>query len=90
MPSNFCTPRQALEILGISLSTLKRLRRNKQLVQDVHYVYLSDRAIRYNSELVRDWMANRSNPKAHEQAIADYFANLPSNRASQRKTRKSA
>ncbi|GFE70049.1 hypothetical protein [Chroococcus sp. FPU101] len=33
----------------------------------------------FNLQLIQDWLVNKSDPTAHQRAIDNYLANLPSN-----------
>jgi hypothetical protein len=86
----FCNHKKALEILAVSESTLKRLRKTGALIEGTHYVRMGDRVLKYNRALLEDWLANQGNPQAHDRAIAAYFASLPSSTTTKRSTRKTA
>jgi tRNA(His) 5'-end guanylyltransferase len=72
----FVRARVATELLSLSDSTMKRYRTEGKWVEGIHWVKFSNRCIRYNLELIQDWVHNRDNPKAHAKAIAAYQANL--------------
>jgi hypothetical protein len=81
----FVSKRSAIELLGISDSTLKVWRLGKgdrppKLTEGVHWIRYSEKAILYNSALLEDFIVNIANPEAHERAIANYLASLPSNK----------
>ena len=69
---------KAAEILGISPSTLKKYRLDKDstLIENVHYYVLNSRTIRYNALLIADWAVNRHNPLAHQRAIESFLRDL--------------
>jgi hypothetical protein len=54
------------------------LRRGEHQIigQSIHWVKLN---IRYNIDLIQDWLQNRADPAAHQKAIANYQASLLSN-----------
>ena len=82
---HFVSKHQASECLSLSSSTLKKYRLQGDWIEGIHWVRINSRCIRYNLELIQDWLHNRTNPSAHLRAIETYQANLLSN---QRKTRK--
>lgn len=74
----------AAKIVGLSVHTLKKLRSEKareadRLIEGIHFVRYRSHCVRYNSELLRDYAATRSDPEAHKRAIELYLASLPSN-----------
>jgi CHAD domain-containing protein len=75
----FATKRQASEYLNLSDATLKKYRMQGVWIEGVHWVRLNSRCVRYNLELLKDWMQNRNNPAAHQRAIEAYQSNLLSN-----------
>ncbi|MEO0759516.1 MAG: hypothetical protein AAFY78_21885 [Cyanobacteria bacterium J06648_16] len=64
----------------------KKYRLNGEWIEGLHWVRLNSRCIRYNLELIQDWLHNRENPTAHMRAIAIYQQQLLSN---QKKTKAS-
>jgi hypothetical protein len=84
----FVSKQVVTELTGLSGYTLKRYRLQGKLQQDIHWVAVNSRVIRYNIKLVLDWLQNHiSNPQAHLRAIENYLASLPS---SQKKVRRSS
>ena len=81
----FVSKQKASECLSLSSSTLKKYRLQGDWIEGIHWVRINSRCIRYNLELIQDWLHNRTNPSAHMRAIETYQASLLSN---QRKTRK--
>ncbi|MEO0538613.1 MAG: hypothetical protein AAF215_32720 [Cyanobacteria bacterium P01_A01_bin.123] len=75
----FVSKRQATECLNLSSSTLKKYRLQGDWIEGIHWVRINSRCIRYNLELIRDWLHNRQNPAAHLRAIEAYQASLLSN-----------
>lgn len=69
---------KAAEILGISPSTLKkyRLDKNSTLLEGIHYYVLNSRTIRYNAVLLADWAVNRHNLQEHTKKIEAFLSNL--------------
>ena len=82
---HFVSKHQASECLNLSSSTLKKYRLQGDWIEGVHWVRLNSRCIRYNLELIQDWLHNRTNPSAHLRAIETYQSSLLSH---QRKARK--
>jgi hypothetical protein len=81
--SNWLNKRTAAKLLGISPHTLK-LYRQKHWTLGIHYQYLNSRTIRYHEGLLRDWLANISEPQAHQRAKEIYVASLLSNQQKKR------
>lgn len=75
--------RDAAEILGVSTHTLK-LYRKKHWTENIHFLYLNSRTIRYNESLLRDWIANLAYPSAHLRAIELFSSSLLSNQPKKR------
>jgi hypothetical protein len=80
-PAVWCNKHEAAKIVGLSVSTLKKLRLSNQLVEGIHWTRYSSRCVRYNVELLKDWAVNRDNTASHDQAIENYLNSLPSNQA---------
>ena len=80
---NWVGKRDAAEILGVSTYTLK-LYRKKHWTENIHFLYLNSRTIRYNESLLRDWIANLSCPSAHLRAIELFSSSLLSNQPKKR------
>lgn len=78
MTSNtLVSPRELVETVSLSKSTLYRLRQTEWQA-GVHFHKLSHNKILYNLPLILDWVANRGSPVLHERAIRLYLADLPS------------
>ena len=73
------------ELTGLSEETLKKYRLGGIWTEHIHWIRLNSRTVRYNYELISDWMQNCHDLMAHQRAIDFYLASLPSN---QRKTRR--
>ncbi|MGG6239389.1 hypothetical protein [Leptolyngbya sp. KIOST-1] len=58
---------------------MRRYRVQGLLIEGVHWVRVNSRCIRYNLELIKDWLHNRHDPVAHQRAIEIYQASLLSN-----------
>jgi CHAD domain-containing protein len=76
----FASKRTASERLNLSCSTLKKYRLHGDWIEGIHWVRINSRCVRYNLELIEDWLHNRSDPTAHLQAIEIYQRGLLSNR----------
>ena len=83
----FVSKRQVTECLNLSSSTLKKYRLQGDWIEGIHWVRINSRCIRYNLELIRDWLHNRQNPAAHLRAIKAYQESLLSY---QRRSRKNS
>lgn len=68
----------ASTLLEISVHTLKTYR-ILHWQSGIHYQHLNSRTIRYNRELILDWVVNIPYPEVHQRAIQAYLASLPSN-----------
>lgn len=53
------------EKLGLSNKTLQALRRERAIIQGIHYSEINAHLIVYNLPLMIDWVANRNDPDAH-------------------------
>lgn len=72
----FVSKRQASECFNLSSSTLKKYRLEGDWIEGIHWVRINSRCVRYNLELIRDWLHNRHDPIAHQRAIAAYEETL--------------
>jgi hypothetical protein len=77
-PAVWCNKHEAAKIVGLSESTLKKLRLSNQLVEGIHWTRFSSRCVRYNVALLKDWAMNRADTQRHNQAIANHLSSLPS------------
>jgi hypothetical protein len=75
----FVTKQQAIEKLNIGTTTLKKYRNEGMWIEGLHWIKLNSRCIRYNLELIQDWIHNQEDPAAHQRAIDLYQARLLSN-----------
>ncbi len=73
------------DLLGVRNGTLKTWRIGRAdlgvapvLREGIHWIRQSPRMTLYNVDLLRDFIANRGNPTAHDRAIANYLSSLPS------------
>jgi hypothetical protein len=76
----FVDKHAAAKATGLSAETLKRARLSGSLTEGIHYVKLNCRTVRYNFELLQDWMQNRHDHLAHQRAIEIYQSSLLSSR----------
>jgi CHAD domain-containing protein len=83
--THFISKQEASQRLQLSGTTLKRYRLQGLLIEGIHWVRINSRCIRYNLELIQDWLHNRHDPIAHQRAIEIYQANLLSNQRNPRK-----
>lgn len=74
----------------ISDKSFYRYRKLGLLQEGVHYFTLSYNKVLYNLDLILDWIANRQNPEAHERAIQNFLATLPSSQLPTKKAGKAA
>ncbi|MEO0759483.1 MAG: hypothetical protein AAFY78_21720 [Cyanobacteria bacterium J06648_16] len=73
---NFVSKREVMNCLKLSNSTLKKYRYSGEWIEGLHWVRLNSRCVRYNLDLIKDWLHNRENPVAHERAISRYQRSL--------------
>jgi hypothetical protein len=92
----FADKQAIFQILGIRNGTLKTWRIGRPdagiapvLREGIHWIRQSSRHTLYNVPLLRDFIANRANPEAHERAIAAYLASLPSSQSTPQAQRRS-
>jgi hypothetical protein len=81
----WCNKHEATTILGVSQSTLKKLRLTHQLIEGIHWNRFSSRCVRYNVDLLKDWAATRIDSGQHDRAISNYLGSLPSNQPQSRR-----
>jgi hypothetical protein len=81
----FVGKKQAAESLQMGSTTLKKYRLTGCWIEGIHWVKLNSRCVRYNLDLIQDWLQNQSDPAAHQKAIERYQANLLSNQPPARK-----
>ena len=65
----FVSKQEATQSLKLSGTTLRRYRVQGLLIEGVHWVRVNSRCIRYNLELIKDWLHNRHDPAAHQLRI---------------------
>jgi hypothetical protein len=77
----FVGKREAEQLTGLSHETLKKLRLNGKLMEGADWVRQSSRSVLYNAPLLLDFIQNRCDQTAHQRAIENYLASLPSNQS---------
>lgn len=65
------TKHEAADFLGISPTTLPRYRK-EFWIEGAHFIRLNSRNIKYNLELIEDWVKNKDNPSAHQKQLEKY------------------
>jgi hypothetical protein len=75
----FVSKRYLARSLMLSGDTLKRYRQQGDWLEGIHWVQINSRCIRYNLELIQDWLYNRHDPTSHRRAIERYQSGLLSN-----------
>lgn len=81
----FVDKHEVTRLIGYSNSTLKRYRTTGKLQENIHWISINSRSVRYNIVLVLDWFANVNDPQSHQIAIDNYLLSMASN---QRKIKK--
>ena len=67
------------KLTGLSEETLKKYRLGGVWTYGTEHIYwirLNSRTVRYNYELISDWMQNCHDPMAHQRAIDFYLASF--------------
>jgi tRNA(His) 5'-end guanylyltransferase len=82
--THFASKQEASQYLKLSGTTLKRYRLQGLLIEGIHWVRINSRCIRYNLDLIQDWLHNRHDPIAHQRAIESYQTSLLSNQKKNR------
>ena len=77
--THFASKQETSQYLKLSETTLKRYRLQGLLIEGIHWVKINSRCVRYNLDLVQDWVQNRHDPIAHQRAIDIYQASLLGN-----------
>jgi Putative excisionase (DUF1233) len=72
----FVTKAQLSQEIGLSPHTFRRYRERGEWVEGVHYSKLNQNTVLYNLQLCLDWVANRSNPIAHQRTVKQYLQSL--------------
>lgn len=81
---DFCDRDEAAKILGCHVDSLKRYRESGKLQENIHYIRISSRKIRYIKPLLIDLINNWNNPQGHQRAIENYNAQKLSNQRKKR------
>ncbi len=85
---SFVSKQEALQYLHLSEATLKRYRSQGHLLEGIHWVRINSRCVRYNLELIQDWLHTRHDPTAHERVVRRYQATLLHNQNQTRRKTK--
>ena len=65
---------QVANMLGVKPATVYRYRRQGIFLEDMHYVQINARVIRYYKEVIENWIiCGQSNPNEHMEFIHKYF-----------------
>jgi hypothetical protein len=75
----FVSKRYLARSLMLNGDTLKKYRQQGDWLEGIHWVQINSRCIRYNLELIQDWLYNRNDPASHRRAIERYQSSLLSN-----------
>lgn len=75
----FVSKRHIAQYLALSGDTLKKYRQQGDWLEGIHWVRINSNCIRYNIELIQDWLCNRHDPLSHQRAIERYRSSLLSN-----------
>jgi tRNA(His) 5'-end guanylyltransferase len=81
------TTHKVIENLNLRDITLKKYRRSGEWSEGIHWVRINSRCVRYNLDLIQDWMHNRHDPQTHQRAIAAYKRTLLSHQQQYPKSR---
>lgn len=60
----FVNKQQVSQSLALSGETLKQYRLDGDWIEGIHWVRINSRCVRYNLDLIQDWLHNRHNPMA--------------------------
>ncbi|MGK7894923.1 MAG: helix-turn-helix transcriptional regulator [Xenococcus sp. (in: cyanobacteria)] len=61
-------------MLGVKPATVYRYRNQKIFLEDVHYIRINSRLIRYYKEVIENWVVcGTSDPDQHWEFIHKYF-----------------
>ena len=75
----FIGVREAERLSGLSRQTLKKMRLSGQMTEGLEWVRQNSRCILYNAALLTSFIQHRTDPQAHQRAVDNYLASLPSN-----------
>ena len=79
MVTFFVGKREAERISGLSHETLKKMRLNGDLRENIEWVRQNPRCVLYNALLLSSFIQNRNQPDQHAIAVEKYLASLPHN-----------
>ncbi len=78
-PKTFSPLRYTIEATGLSFDKLTQLRKDDILPERIYWVKVPGSPhILWNVPLVIDWLVNGSDSPAHQKAIENFLASLPS------------
>lgn len=80
----YARPETIRHVLDVSKDTLAEWEKSGKIVENIHFVRLG-RDRRYCMTLMRDRLANFNDDAAHQDAIDNWLASLPSNQKPNRK-----
>jgi hypothetical protein len=86
----FVGKREISKLTGLSGDTLKKYRLKGLLSQDIHWIRINSKVVRYNVPLIKDWLQNINDPQTHQRAIEAYLATLLSSPGKSKKRRGSS
>ncbi len=84
--TQFVSKQAISQHLNLSDTTLKRYRLSGVWIEGVHWIRINSRCTRYNLDLIDDWLQNKNNPSAHQNAIETQRSSLLSSSKKIRKT----
>ena len=81
-PKTFAATRIAMEATGLSFDKLRQLRQDGTFAERIYWVRVPKSThILWNVPMVIDWLVNGSESPAHQRAIENFIASLPSSQA---------
>ncbi len=83
----FVDKHRAAEVTGLSAETLKTYRLDGRLIEGIHWVSFNSRCVRFNLELLENWVKTRGCPEQHQKAIDAHVAALSDNDGSKKSGR---
>lgn len=83
----FVGKREISKLTGLSGDTLKKYRLKGLLSENIHWIRINAKVVRYNVPLVKDWLQNINDPQTHQKAIEVYLATLLSSQKKGKKRR---
>jgi Putative excisionase (DUF1233) len=90
MSHTFVNKQALSQAIGLSPHTFKKYRLSNKWVEGIHWQRINSKCVLYNLTLIQDWLANRSQPEAHNRAIEAYIRSLPSNERQTSKSKQKA